>query len=182
MSVRNPPALQWSVLVNANAIASGKAIAGALGSSLAGHARATSSGKTSRAFKVVENHRQSKQERFRAKSVQARTSKRTKVAVSSGVPFRTQMPGCSPTTSAERACAFGAKQPCRSLGESRHTPGNERRQMVRRQVPPGRIECQDKRFATQGPNPSVERTHNGGAQWHAPSRVVPPLCAAHVKR
>ena len=32
------------------------------------------------------------------------------------------------------------------------------------------------------PNPSIERTHNGGAQCLAPSRVVPPLCAAHVKR
>ncbi len=31
-------------------------------------------------------------------------------------------------------------------------------------------------------NPSIERTHNGGAQCPAPSRVVPPLCAAHVKR
>ncbi len=32
------------------------------------------------------------------------------------------------------------------------------------------------------PNPSIERTHNGGAQCLAPSRAVPPLCAAHVKR
>ncbi len=32
------------------------------------------------------------------------------------------------------------------------------------------------------PNPSIERTHNGGAQCLASSRVVPPLCAAHVKR
>jgi hypothetical protein len=32
------------------------------------------------------------------------------------------------------------------------------------------------------PNPSIERTHNGGAQYPDPSRVVPPLCAAHVKR
>jgi hypothetical protein len=32
------------------------------------------------------------------------------------------------------------------------------------------------------PNPSIERTHNGEAQCPAPSRVVPPLCAAHVKR
>ena len=32
------------------------------------------------------------------------------------------------------------------------------------------------------PNHSIERTHNGGAQCLAPSRVVPPLCAAHVKR
>jgi len=37
-------------------------------------------------------------------------------------------------------------------------------------------------YATVGPNPSIERTHNGGAQCLAPSRVVPPLCAAHVKR
>ena len=34
----------------------------------------------------------------------------------------------------------------------------------------------------QRSNPSIERTHNGGAQCLAPSRVVPPLCAAHVKR
>jgi len=32
------------------------------------------------------------------------------------------------------------------------------------------------------PNPSIERTSNGGAQCPAPSRVVTPLCAAHVKR
>jgi hypothetical protein len=32
------------------------------------------------------------------------------------------------------------------------------------------------------PNPSIERTHNGGARCPAPSRVVTPLCAAHVKR
>ena len=32
------------------------------------------------------------------------------------------------------------------------------------------------------PNPSVERTHNGGAQCSGPSGVVPQLCAAHVKR
>jgi len=36
--------------------------------------------------------------------------------------------------------------------------------------------------AVPRPNPSIERTHNGGAQCPAPSRVVPPLCAAHVKR
>ncbi len=34
----------------------------------------------------------------------------------------------------------------------------------------------------QRSNPSIERTHNGGAQCLAPSMVVPPLCAAHVKR
>jgi len=32
------------------------------------------------------------------------------------------------------------------------------------------------------PNPSVERTHNGGARLFAPSRSEAPLCAAHVKR
>jgi hypothetical protein len=32
------------------------------------------------------------------------------------------------------------------------------------------------------PNPSIEGTHNGGAQCPASSRVVPPLCAPHVKR
>jgi len=36
--------------------------------------------------------------------------------------------------------------------------------------------------AAPRPNPSIERTHNGGAQCLAPSRVVTPLCAAHVKR
>jgi hypothetical protein len=36
--------------------------------------------------------------------------------------------------------------------------------------------------AAPRPNPSIERTHNGGAQCPAPSRVVTPLCAAHVKR
>ena len=34
--------------------------------------------------------------------------------------------------------------------------------------------------STRRPNPSIERTHNGGAQLHAPSRVVAPLCAAHL--
>jgi type IV pilus assembly protein PilP len=33
-----------------------------------------------------------------------------------------------------------------------------------------------------GPNPSIERTHNGGTQWRAPSWSATPLCAAHVKR
>jgi len=37
--------------------------------------------------------------------------------------------------------------------------------------------CENKR-----PNPSIEGTHNGGAQLRAPSRAVPPLCAPHVKR
>ena len=32
------------------------------------------------------------------------------------------------------------------------------------------------------PNPSIERTSNGGAHWLAPSRLVAPLAAAHVKR
>jgi len=32
------------------------------------------------------------------------------------------------------------------------------------------------------PNPSIERTSNGGARWFAPSRSVTPLAAAHVKR
>ena len=36
--------------------------------------------------------------------------------------------------------------------------------------------------STRWPNPSIERTHNGGAQLRAPSRAVAPLCAAHVKR
>jgi len=34
----------------------------------------------------------------------------------------------------------------------------------------------------QRPNPSIERTSNGGARRHAPSRSVTPLAAAHVKR
>jgi len=32
------------------------------------------------------------------------------------------------------------------------------------------------------PNPSVERTHNGGSRLFAPSRPEAPLRAAHVKR
>jgi hypothetical protein len=43
----------------------------------------------------------------------------------------------------------------------------------------GREECA---FSTQRPNPSVERTSNGGAHWRAPSRSVAPLAAAHLKR
>ena len=34
----------------------------------------------------------------------------------------------------------------------------------------------------QRPNPSIEGTHNGGAQSRAPSRSAAPLCAPHVKR
>jgi len=34
----------------------------------------------------------------------------------------------------------------------------------------------------QRPNPSIERTSNGGAHWFAPSRSATPLAAAHVKR
>jgi len=37
-------------------------------------------------------------------------------------------------------------------------------------------------FSTQRPNPSVERTSNGGAHWRAPSKSVAPLAAAHLKR
>jgi len=37
-------------------------------------------------------------------------------------------------------------------------------------------------FSNQRPNPSVERTHNGGARLLAPSPSAAPLCAAHVKR
>ncbi len=32
------------------------------------------------------------------------------------------------------------------------------------------------------PNPSIERTHNGGAQRRASEALVAPLCAAHVER
>jgi hypothetical protein len=32
------------------------------------------------------------------------------------------------------------------------------------------------------PNPSVERTSNGGARLRAPSTSVAPLAAAHLKR
>ncbi len=31
-------------------------------------------------------------------------------------------------------------------------------------------------------NPSIERTHNGEAQWCASAALVAPLCAAHVER
>jgi len=34
----------------------------------------------------------------------------------------------------------------------------------------------------EGSNPSVERTHNGGAPWLVPPPSAAPLCAAHVKR
>lgn len=34
----------------------------------------------------------------------------------------------------------------------------------------------------QVPNPSIERTHSGGARLRASSRSVAPLCAAHVER
>jgi len=37
-------------------------------------------------------------------------------------------------------------------------------------------------FTDQRPNPSVERTSNGGAHCHAPSKSVAPLAAAHLKR
>jgi hypothetical protein len=33
-----------------------------------------------------------------------------------------------------------------------------------------------------GPNPSVERTSNGGAHWLAPPKSVAPLAAAHLHR
>jgi len=36
--------------------------------------------------------------------------------------------------------------------------------------------------SSRWPNPSIEGTHNGGAQWRAPSRSAAPLCAPHVKR
>ncbi len=36
--------------------------------------------------------------------------------------------------------------------------------------------------STRWPNPSIEGTHNGGAQLRAPSRSAAPLCAPHVKR
>jgi len=37
-------------------------------------------------------------------------------------------------------------------------------------------------FFNRRPNPSVERTHNGGSRWLAPSQSEAPLRAAHVKR
>jgi len=36
--------------------------------------------------------------------------------------------------------------------------------------------------SSRWPNPSIEGTHNGGAQLRAPSRSAAPLCAPHVKR
>jgi hypothetical protein len=33
-----------------------------------------------------------------------------------------------------------------------------------------------------GPNPSIERTNNGGSQLHAFARAQPPLFASHLKR
>ena len=36
--------------------------------------------------------------------------------------------------------------------------------------------------SSRWPNPSIEGTHNGGAQLRAPSRSAVPLCAPHVKR
>ena len=36
--------------------------------------------------------------------------------------------------------------------------------------------------AGAAPNCSIERTHNGGAQRHAPASSVPPLRSAHVQR
>jgi len=44
------------------------------------------------------------------------------------------------------------------------------------------LKGQSVRLTKQRPNPSVERTHNGGARFLAPSRSATPLCAAHVKR
>ena len=38
------------------------------------------------------------------------------------------------------------------------------------------------RFEPAPPNPSVERTANGGLRLFAPQRPVPPLPAAHLKR
>ena len=37
-------------------------------------------------------------------------------------------------------------------------------------------------YCTGTPNHSIERTHNGGARWRAPSRSAAPLRAAHVER
>ena len=31
-------------------------------------------------------------------------------------------------------------------------------------------------------NRSIERTHDGEAQWRAPATLAAPLCAAHVER
>ncbi len=55
----------------------------------------------------------------------------------------------------------------------------------RKPVTSSTVGCRCKEAAAsenERPNHSIERTHNGGAQCLAPSRVVPPLCAAHVKR
>jgi len=38
------------------------------------------------------------------------------------------------------------------------------------------------RVLEQAPNPSVERTHNGGARLLASPALAAPLCAAHLKR
>ena len=66
-----------------------------------------------------------------------------------------------------RGCGQSAQLPVCALGYE----GEKQLATLARSVP-----------STRWPNPSIERTHNGGAQCHAPSRAVAPLCAAHVKR
>ncbi len=51
--------------------------------------------------------------------------------------------------------------------------------------PPSRVRCpyaSSSVVAAPGPNPSIERTSNGGAHCLAPSWSVAPLATAHVKR
>lgn len=42
--------------------------------------------------------------------------------------------------------------------------------------------CRASRRRTQAPNPSIERTHNGKAQWRASATPSAPLRSAHVER
>ncbi len=97
-----------------------------------------------------------------------RQSANTKPQHSQAVPSRSRM-NQSPTMRVGVARGRGQSAQLRvfALGDE----GEIQLAVLARSVP-----------STRWPNPSIERTHNGGAQCHAPSRAVAPLCAAHVKR
>ena len=77
--------------------------------------------------------------------------------------------GLSEACEAGYAMAFGAKRNCActtlEAGEVKVSEASE-------------TQC----AREQAPNPSVERTANGGARSCALADAVPPLAAAHVKR
>jgi hypothetical protein len=78
------------------------------------------------------------------------------------------------------------RNPRQSPACSGSTCSGTLRHMSRRQLSSSRPQAQgtgqSQAIETPAPNPSIERTANGGARSSASADALPPLSAAHVKR